>query len=108
MNNNLEDSTSLNQERNNYHVFQFPQKNYILNNTELRFSTAKLYFQEPKGIQEVYSERFLQYCRLEAQEGHRYKLYLPDGKVNYYTYKEHELVKVDVERTWFNLEFRKK
>lgn len=108
MNNDLEDSTAINQEHNNYHVFQYPHKSYILYSTDLRFSTAKLYFQEPEGIQEVYSERFLQYCRLEAQEDHRYKLYLPDGKVNYYTYEDNELVKVVIERTWFNLEFRKK
>jgi hypothetical protein len=108
MNNDLEDSTTLHQENNNYQVFQFPQKNYMLHSTDLRFSTAKLYFQEPEGIQEVYSELFLQYCRLEPQEDHRYKLYLPDGKVNYYTYEDRQLVKVDIERTWFNLEFRKK
>jgi hypothetical protein len=108
MNNDLEDSTSLNQAHNYYHVFQYPHNRYILERTDLRFSTAKLYFQEPRGIEEVYSERFLQYCRLEAQEDHQYKLYLPDGKINYYTYKDSELVKVDIERTWFNLEFRKK
>lgn len=108
MNNDLQDSTSLNQEHNNYHVFEYPRRRYILYSTDLRFSTAKLYFQEPEGVHEVYSERFLQYCKLEAQEDHTYKLYLPDNKVNYYTYEDDELVKVAIERTWFNLEIRKK
>lgn len=108
MNNDLEDSTSLIQENNHYYVYQHPHTSYMLNSSDLTFSTAKLYFQEPQGIKEVYSERFLQHCRLEAQEGNRYKLYLPDGKVNYYTYEDSELVKVAIERTWFDLEFRKK
>ena len=108
MNDNLEDSTTLNQELTNYRVFKYPEDRYILYGADLRFTTAKLYFQEPVGIQKVYSERFLQYCPLEVQGDHKYKLYLPDNKVNYYTYKDKELVEVSIDRTWFNLEFRRK
>lgn len=108
MNDELQDSTSLSKEPDYYRLFKYPDDHDLLNDTELDFSTAKLYFQEPVGIQRVYSERFLQYCELEAQEGHRYKLSLPDNKTNYYTYKDQQLVKVFVDRAWFNLEFRRK
>ncbi|GJM29126.1 MAG: hypothetical protein DHS20C17_17610 [Cyclobacteriaceae bacterium] len=108
MNNDLQDSTAMHKEQNSYRVFKYPDGRYQLDNTELNFSTAKLYFQEPVGVQNVYSERFLQQCRLEAQGNHRYKLHLPDNKKNYYTYKDRQLVAVSIERTWFNLEFRKK
>jgi hypothetical protein len=108
MNNDLQDSTTLDKELNSYRVFKYPHDQYLLNNTELTFTTARLYFQEPVGIQNVYSERFLQQCRLEDQGDHTYKLHLPDNKANYYTYKDRQLVAVAIERTWFNLEFRKK
>jgi len=108
MNNDLQDSTTMYKEQDSYRVYKHPDDQYLLDNTDLQFTTAKLYFHEPVGIQQVYSERFLQQCRLELQGDHTYKLHLPDNKANYYTYKDRQLVAVSVERTWFNLEFRKK
>ena len=107
MNNEMVDSSTVEQDINEYHAFKFPDDHFVLNQVDLRFTTAKLYFQEPLGIKRVYSERFLKYCPLEAQGDSRYKLHLPDNKVNYYIYKDEQLAAVLVERTWFNLEFRK-
>jgi hypothetical protein len=107
MNNEMVDSSTVEQDINDYHAFKFPDDHFVLNHVDLRFTTAKLYFQEPLGIKRVYSERFLKYCPLEAQGDSRYKLHLPDNKVNYYIYKDEQLAAVLVERTWFNLEFRK-
>ena len=107
MNNEMVDSSTIEQDINDYHAFKFPDDRFVVNNVDLRFTTAKLYFQEPLGVKRVYSERFLKYCPIEAQGDSRYKLHLPDKKVNYYTYKDDQLIAVLVERTWFNLEFRK-
>ena len=108
MNEDLQDSTTMAKVQNSYRVFKYPGDHYMLDDIELNFTTAKLYFQEPVGIRNVYSERFLQPCRLEDQGDHTYKLHLPDNKTNYYTYKDRQLVAVSIERTWFNLEFRRK
>ncbi len=107
MNNEMVDSSTIEQGINDYRAFKFPDDRFVLNNVDLRFTTAKLYFQEPLEVKKVYSERFLQYCPIEALGDSRYKLHLPDDKVNYYTYKDDQLIAVLVERTWFNLEFRK-
>ncbi len=108
MNDDLQDSTTIKFELNNYRCYRYPDDRFILQDTHLQFTTAKLYFQEPVGVHRVYSERFLQYCSLEQQGDHHYKLSLPSGKTNYYTYKDSKLEKVLIDRTWFNLEFRKK
>ena len=108
MNNDLEDSSSINLDQNKYNCYRYPDDRFALNSTELLFTTAKLYFHEPVGIQRIYSERFLQYCSLEPKGNHKYKLNLPNGRVNYYTYGDDKLVEILVDRTWFNLEIRQK
>lgn len=75
---------------------------------DVTFSTAKLYFHEPTGVKEVYSETYLTKSKLEDQGGHKYKLTLKDGHVNYYTYSEGELIEVFVDRPWFNITFKKR
>ncbi len=72
----------------------------------IRYSTAMLYFQEPVGVREVYAESYLALCPMEPAGKNRYKLTLPGGKINYYTYKGGVLTEVLVERSWFNIYFR--
>ena len=108
MNEDLQDSTTMDKVRNSYRVFKYPGDHYMLDNIELDFTTAKLYFQEPVGIENVYSERFLQSCRLEDQGDHTYNLHLPDNQAHSSTSQDRQLVAVSIERTWFNLEFRRK
>ena len=107
MNDDLEDSAALNLDYKTYHCFRFPDDRFILSDEGVQFTTAKLYFQEPVGVSQVYSERFLLYCTLEPEGKHRYKLSLPGGKTNYYTYEDNNLSEVYIDRTWFNLEFKK-
>ncbi len=105
MNNELEDSSALNLSGAAYQGFRTPDIRFQLN-SKVQFTTAKLYFQEPVNVDQIYSERFLAYCALEAQGNNKYKLHLPNGKVNYYTYKNHKLIEVLVERTWFDLRIK--
>ncbi len=72
----------------------------------ITYSSAMLYFQEPVGIHQVYAESYLALCPIEPAGKSRYKLTLPGGKINYYTYKAGVLTEVLVERSWFNLHFR--
>jgi len=108
MNDDLEDSTRVNLQQNSYQGYKHPDDTFSFFDADLRFTTAKLYFQEPLGVKKVYSERFLQYCTLEALGDHKYKLNLPSGKTNYYTYVDSALAEVFIDRTWFDLKFRKK
>ena len=105
MNNDMEDSSRVSLFNRTYDCYRYPDEKFQLIDAPVQFSTAKLYFSEPVGIPRIYSELFLSFCPLEDQGNHRYKLYLPNGSVNYYTYADSKLIEVLVDRTWFNLRF---
>jgi len=75
---------------------------------EIGYSTARLYFEEPIGISEVYSEAFLEFALLEDEGNHTYKLTLPGNKINHYHYQDGKLMQIEVNRTWFDLVFKLK
>ena len=108
INNDLEDSAAMNLEYEKYYCYRYPDERFVLNDAQVGFTSVMLYYQEPVGIEKVYSERFLEYCSLEALDDHKYKLYLPNRKINYYTYEEGVLLEIFVDRTWFNLRFQRK
>ena len=108
MNEEMEDSSAIRQDERQYLCYRFPEEQVEIPNNLVEFSTVKLYFSEPVGINSIYSERFLAYCPLELVDDHKYKLSLPNGKENFYTYSDRKLVEVFVDRTWFNLRFLEK
>jgi len=107
MNNTKEDSAAMEYLDKTYKCYEFPDNHFELEDLDITYFTAKMYFEEPTNIKSVFSERFLEYCPLEALGDHKYKLSLPNGKDNIYTYANGELMEVYVDRTWFNLKFKK-
>ncbi len=107
MNHVLEDSASIQAKGESYKFYRFPDKNFTTEKRPIKYLAAMLYFQEPKNITEVYSERFLSYCKLESKGNGKYIIYLPNGKENVYTYENGKLMEVFVDRTWFNLRFKR-
>ena len=71
------------------------------------WSTARMYFEEPVGQHRIYVESVLDECVLEPLGGGRYKLIMPDRKVNFYTYRGGVLQEILVDRTFFDLVFRR-
>jgi hypothetical protein len=70
------------------------------------FTTLMLYFREPIGIADIYSERFQSIVKLEPLKTHAYKIAFPNGDVNHYYYDTNgQLLKVDAFRRWFDLVF---
>lgn len=105
MNEELKELSKLEQTGNHYKCFKHPDESFELQ-SPIHFTAVKLYFEEPVGIDKVFSESFLAYCDLQNMGDHRYKLTLPGKRVNYYTYKDNKLVHVTIDRTWFDLTFR--
>lgn len=58
-----------------------------IENNPIKHTISSIYFQEPKGVKQVFSERFAVYCTLVEIETSKYELTLPNGKKNYYTYE---------------------
>jgi len=63
------------------------------------YSSIKLYFHEPVGIDSVYSETFLESSFLQDLGDHKYKLFLPGNRENTYSYINGELQEIKVDRT---------
>lgn len=107
MNQNKEDSASMEYLNKAYKCYKYPDEHFELSDIDISYFSAKMYFEEPTNITSVFSERFLEYCPLEPLGDHKYKLSLPNGKDNIYTYADGKLVEVYVDRTWFSLKFQK-
>lgn len=108
MNDVLEDSAALHlNKKGEYEIYIEPEREVEMDNISIIFPAALLYFKEPKGVNEIFSERFLEHCSIKSKSEGKYVLELPNGKENVYTYVNGELQEVFVDRNWFNLRFIK-
>lgn len=92
--------------RDGIHYRCLRQDNEASTEQPVRFSSARLYFEEPVGVDSVYSETFLENSYLKRISETQYKLYLPGNRENIYTYENGELVEIRADRT-FDLLFRR-
>jgi hypothetical protein len=71
----------------------------------IRYNMLLLYTTMPEGIEKVYSANFQKHLEIKKIEENKYRLTLPDGKFNYYTYKNGICTKVEIIRSLFTLQF---
>ncbi|MEM7551432.1 MAG: DUF6134 family protein [Bacteroidota bacterium] len=71
----------------------------------INFTAIMMYFHEPIGLKEIYSESHLKYLNLEKIANNSYKLTLPNGDENHYHYENGKLSKANIYRSWFDLTF---
>ena len=71
----------------------------------IRYNMLLLYTTVPETISKVYSANFQKHLDIKKIEENKYRLTLPDGKYNYYTYKNGICTKVEIVRTLFTLQF---
>ena len=73
--------------QNNHYLLRVNDKIEKLENQDIWFTVSKLYYQEPIGINTIFSERFGEFLTLEKQEN-KYILTKPDGRENIYFYEK--------------------
>jgi len=61
-----------------------------------------LYFQEPVGISQVYSDNFQQFVAIEKKPEGYYQIKFPDGNSNSYYYKDGICAVIHVDHTWYS------
>ncbi len=71
----------------------------------IRYNMLLLYTDIPVGITKVYSANSQKMLDIKKMEENKYRLTMPDGKFNYYTYKNGICTKVEIVRTLFTLQF---
>jgi hypothetical protein len=61
-----------------------------------------LYFKEPTGISQVYSDNFQQFVPIEKKPQGYYKIKFPDGNSSNYYYKDGVCAAIHVDHTWYS------
>lgn len=67
-----------------------------------------LYFKEPIGMNEVYSDSFQQFVKIIKIASHHYKITLPDKSYNEYFFQNGVCNRVVVNNTFFKIDMRLK
>jgi hypothetical protein len=67
------------------------------------YNLNMLYFQEPFNKQVVYSDNFQQFLHVEQIAQHRYKIVLPDGNYNYYTFRDGVCSMVELHHSFYTV-----
>ncbi len=80
---------------------------YFVGNTSNPWTTARMYYEEPKGQTSIFVESALRDCPLLCTGEGRYSLTLPNKDSNHYIYRNGKLQQVIADRTWFDLVFRR-
>jgi len=62
------------------------QGNSRVNLNAIQHNLCKLYFEEPAGIKEVWSDTYGRMLQIRPAGKNKYELILPDGKSNFYSY----------------------
>jgi hypothetical protein len=77
----------------------------IISCSPIRYNMLLLYTNIPEAIYQVYSDNFQKLLDIKKIEENKYRLTLPDGNYNYYTYENGVCSKVEIERTFFTVQF---
>jgi hypothetical protein len=74
-----------------YHVLRNEKKDKI-ENIKINFCEVDLYFQEPKGIEKIFSTMYAKMVPLKLVGPGKYLMITPDNKDSYYTYLNGKLI----------------
>lgn len=78
----------------------------VIAGRQATYSAASLYYREPMGVIDLFSERYGRFCSLRTVAPHTYELTLPDGKKNLYRYADGVCREVEVQQPLFTVYFR--
>ncbi|HUS02575.1 MAG TPA: DUF6134 family protein [Chitinophagaceae bacterium] len=77
----------------------------LINLPSVRYNTLMLYTNVPANINKVFSGNFQQMLDIKKIAENKYRLMLPEGKVNDYTYKNGICTKVEIVRSMGTVQF---
>lgn len=77
----------------------------FINLIPIRYNMLLLYTNVPDTVTKVYSANFQKMLHIEKVAENKFRLTMPDGKYNYYTYKNGLCTKVEIVRSLFTLQF---
>ncbi|MGN6248767.1 MAG: DUF6134 family protein [Ginsengibacter sp.] len=73
--------------------------------TTIQHNILQLYLEPPPGNTLIYSNHFQQFLKLTQLDSLQYRLWLPDGNYNLYSYKNGICTQIDIVHTFFTIHF---
>jgi len=83
------------------------KRNKYLDDQKIIYSVGCLYFREPVGLTNLFSEKFLTFCPI-TKNGEYYSISFPDGSKTIYKYQNGICVWVETKQRLFKIIFRLK
>ena len=80
--------------------------NLVIKNKVINNNMCSIYYYEPIGISQVYSDAFGKFLPVKPVAAHRYEVVLPDGKKNYYNYSSGICYLVETDQLFSKIIFR--
>jgi hypothetical protein len=81
-------------------------KTSSINQKQINNNLTMMYLQEPVGLSQIYSDNFQQFVQVKQVESHTYRINLPDGNYNYYTYTNGICSKVDIHHSLYTIQIQ--
>jgi len=106
VNGTLRDSSRMHAVDDETHCFVHPDQRFLCDGT-VEWTTARMYFEEPVDQKTIFVESVLKHCPLVRVAPGLYRLTMPGDKVNSYAYKNGVLQEIHVDRSFFDLVFRR-
>ncbi len=76
------------------------------NQKQIGYNLSMMYLKEPVGISQIYSDNFQQYVQIKQVGGHIYRIDLPDGNYNFYTYDNGICNKVEIHHSFYKIQIQ--
>ena len=77
-----------------------------INQKQINNNLTLMYLQEPVGLSQVYSDNFQQFVQVKQVSSHTYRINLPDGNYNFYTYTNGICSKVDFHHSLYTIQIQ--
>lgn len=78
-------------------------KSGVINHQSINYNLMLLYVKEPVHNETVYSDNFQQFFKVKKTDDHVYRLDLPDGNYNDYTYRNGVCSKVEIHHRLYSI-----
>jgi hypothetical protein len=86
-----------------YQTFSFGKQGSAVNKA-IDYNFSLLYCIEPVDKQAIYSDNFQQFINIQKVADHKYKIELPDGNYNYYSFQNGICSNVELHHTFYTIQ----
>jgi hypothetical protein len=87
---------------NTYQTFSFGKPGSV-NDQTIDYNFSLLYCIEPVNKPAVYSDNFQRFINIQKVAEHKYKVELPDGNYNYYSFQNGVCTNVELHHTFYTV-----